>query len=702
MKRILLALILFFVSAGQLPSFAAPPVDDPYLWLEEVTGDRALFWVRAQNAKSQGQLQAAPGFEAMRTRMLRILDSKDKLPFVHKQNDRFYNFWRDEAHPRGLWRRTTLAEYRKPSPAWETVLDLDALAKSEKESWVWHHANCLYPRFERCLVRLSRGGADAAVLREFDTKKRAFVPGGFTLPEGKSLAAWRDLDTLYVAADFGPGSLTSSGYPRIVKEWKRGTPLSAAKTIFEGKATDVSVSAVRNFEKERSVDIISRGISAFEQESFIRDGGKLVRIDVPIDADISLWHDQLLITLRSDWTVGTRTWPKGALLTVLLRAFLAGDRGFTMLFTPSPNKSLADIAPLHSGLVVNELVDVHNQLVLWQRKGGAWASEPLPSSALATTELFPLEPADTDEFFIHTTSFVKPSSIELGALHKPSEPLKSDPAFFDASDLVVEQHFARSKDGTRVPYFQVSKKGLALTGDQPTLLTGYGGFEVSLEPSYRALTGVAWMERGGIFVQANIRGGGEYGPAWHQAAQKQNRQRAYDDFIAVAEDLIARKLTSPKRLGIIGGSNGGLLMGVMLTERPELFSAIVCENPLLDMKRYHLLLAGASWMAEYGDPDKPEEWAAISSYSPYQNVKKGISYPPVLFTSSTRDDRVHPGHARKMVARMLEQGYVPLYYENIEGGHGGAADNAQQAFMNALAFAFLGDKLGLPLPQPKN
>jgi prolyl oligopeptidase len=680
---------------------AVAPVDDPHLWLEDITADKALAWVRERNRASQRELEAVAGFTATRDRVRSILESKDKTPYVTKRGTAYYNFWQDDQHPRGLLRRTSLGEYKKPKPSWEIVLDVDALGATEHESWVYEGSTCLYPRYERCLLRLSRGGADAVVIREYDVVAKRFVDGGFALPEGKSFLEWKDRDTVYVGADFGAGTLTASGYPRIVKEWKRGTPLADATTLFEGKPSDVMIGAGRQWDHGVSYDIVNRGISTYTSEQFLVQGGKLVKLDVPLDADASMWNAQIFVTLRSDWAIGGKTWPKGAMLAMPLSDFLAGKREFFAVFEQSPTRSLAAVATLKSSLVINELEDVHNKLYVWKLSRTGWAKQPFVQpagvGALDTVSVWPVDAdGSTDDYWMSASGFLLPSTLSLGALGKPATQLKHSPTFFDAKGLVVEQHFATSRDGTRVPYFQVSRDKLALDGSNPTLLYGYGGFEVSLTPAYDPVSGAAWEERGGVYVLANIRGGAEYGPAWHQAALKHDRQRAYDDFIAVAEDLIARKVTSTPHLGIEGGSNGGLLMGVMLVERPDLFGAIVCEQPLLDMKRYHKLLAGPSWMEEYGDPDNPEDWAALAKFSPYQNVKRGTKYPRILFTSSTRDDRVHPGHARKMVARMLEQGHDVLYYENIEGGHGGAADNAQRAYMDALAFAFLAKQLGLP------
>jgi len=668
----------------------AESANDPYSWLEEVTGERALSWVRQQNALSTKELESSPVFEPIRARLLSILDSKERIPYVAKHGEYYYNFWRDEKNPRGLWRRTSLAEFKKPEPAWEIVLDLDNLGTTEKENWVWKGYDVLYPTYDRCLIFLSRGGADAVVVREFDLKSKEFIKSGFFLPEAKSEVAWRDKDTLYVGTDFGPGSLTSSGYPRVVKEWQRASSLAEAKTVFEGKTEDVSVSASVDHDHGHTYEFIGRGVTFFTSEEYLRHGEQWVRIEKPADANVGTFEDQIVLRLRTDWTVGGKTYPAGALLATGFEKYLQGDRNLEMLFTPAERKSLEATTATKNYLIVNELDNVRNRLYILQRQDEKWTRTPLPAPDFGSVGVNGIDPDESDDYFMTVTDFLTPSSLYYGKVGETTcEKLKSLPTFFNAADLEVSQHEAVSKDGTKVPYFQVSRKGPTLNGKNPTLLYGYGGFEIPMLPVYNAGVGSAWLERGGVYVLANIRGGGEFGPKWHEAARKANRQRAYDDFIAVAEDLTRRKLTSPDHLGIEGGSNGGLLMGVMLTERPDLFKAVVCQVPLLDMRRFNKLLAGASWMDEYGNPDKPDDWAYLSKYSPYQNVKPDRKYPRVLFTTSTRDDRVHPGHARKMVALMEAQGHNVLYYENIEGGHGGAANNKQSAFMSALAYTFL-------------
>jgi prolyl oligopeptidase len=694
-------------TAGEASAALAPTPADPYLWLEDVLGDEALAWVRARNAESRKVLEAWPRFGQTRDQIRAILDSKEQIPTVARRGEWFWNFWRDEENPRGLWRRARLDEYRKPVPQWDVVLDLDALAKAEDENWVWGGASCLGPAYERCLVTLSRGGSDAHVVREFDVARRAFVTDGFVLPEAKSEVEWVDADTLYVATDFGPGSLTDSGYPRVIRRWHRGTPLASATTVFEGEHADVAVgvSVDRTPGFERTV--FTRSIDFYNTRSFLlrpeagADGRPvLAPIEKPEDASLAFWRERALLWLRSDWHVGDRTWTSGSLLVADARAYLAGERRFEALFTPTPTRSLASYGTTRDRVILDVLENVAGRIEEWTPGPHGWTRRdvkaPFPG-ALSTTELHdPLLAEDplAESYFVSYTDFLTPDSLYLAHTGSDErELLKARPAYFDAQGMRVEQRFATSRDGTRVPYFVVWPRGAKADGANPTLLYGYGGFEISLTPWYSGAFGKAWYDHGGVLVIANIRGGGEFGPAWHQAAVKAQKQNSYDDFIAVAADLAASGITSAHHLGIEGGSNGGLLVGAVMVQRPELFGAVACQVPLLDMRRFNRLLAGASWMAEYGNPDEPDEWAWISRYSPYQNVRRDVHYPAVLFTTSTRDDRVHPGHARKMAARMLEQGHDVLYYENIEGGHGGAADNAQRADLQALQFAFLWQRL---------
>ena len=660
---------------------------DPYLWLEDVTGEAALDWVRAQNATVSKALESQPGFAALRDRLRAIYDSSDRIPGIVKRGTFLYNLWQDAEQPRGLWRRTTLESYRTPTPDWETVLDLDALGREEGENWVWKGAHTRHPDHDRALIELSRGGADAVVVREFDLRGKRFVEGGFFVPEAKTTIAWAGRDEVFVGTDFGPGSLTDSGYARLVKRWKRGQALEDAELVFEANTSDVWANGFEHLEPDGSrLEIVQRGITFFTNEFFIAVDGQAVRVDKPDDANALTWRGYLLLHLRSDWTVAGRSFKQGSLVSARLEAYLRGDRSLEVVYEPNERSSLESVAPTRSRLVLNVLENVQSRLLSARPDGTGWALEPVAIPANLNAQAQPYDELESDDFLLTTTGFLTPTTLNLHA--GTLEALKQNPHFFDTAGLEVRQFEATSADGTRVPYFRIARQGLEHHGRRPTVLYGYGGFEVSELPAYLSVKGPAWLESGGVFVIANIRGGGEFGPRWHQAALREHRQRAFDDFIAVAEDLIAQGVTSPPHLGIQGGSNGGLLVGAVMTQRPELFGAVLCQVPLLDMRRYHTLLAGASWMAEYGDPDNEHDWAFIGRYSPYQNVHADRRYPKVLFTTSTRDDRVHPGHARKMAARMLEQGHEVLYFENIEGGHGGAADNAQRAHMTALGNAF--------------
>ncbi|CAN7280402.1 prolyl oligopeptidase family serine peptidase [Pseudoduganella sp. LjRoot289] len=662
---------------------------DPHLWLEDVAGDAPLDWVRRQNAAASAELETLPQFPALHARLKTILNSQDRIPYVSLHCGYYYNFWRDATHVRGIWRRTTPEQFLLAEPRWDTIVDVDRLAADEGENWVWAGASFLHHE-ERCLLSLSRGGGDAHVLREYDVATRSFVADGFILPEAKARSAWIDRDTLFVATDFGPGSMTSSGYPRIVKEWKRGTPLDLAATVFEGDADDLAVGAAKDFTPGHEFQLIWRSMSFYSNELYLREGVQLTKVDKPDDATAYTVRDQLIIELRSEWTVDGRSYPQGALLAADFRRFMQGGRELAVLFAPTPTSSLDGVSATRSALLLNELDNVKNRITELRHVDGAWQRRTVDAPAFGTLDVSALDSIDSDQYFLSVTDFLTPTTLYLAEAGSDQRAqLKSLPAFFDAAPCTVQQFQATSSDGTAVPYFVVTGKDAGAGAPRPALLYGYGGFEVSLKPFYSAVTGSAWLERGGIYVLANIRGGGEFGPRWHQAALKEHRQRAFDDFIAVAEDLGARGLSSPRHLGIMGGSNGGLLVGAVMAQRPELFNAVVCQVPLLDMKRYHQLLAGASWMGEYGDPDDPAQWGYISRYSPYQNVSAAKRYPRILFTTSTRDDRVHPGHARKMAALMQEQGHDVLYWENTEGGHAGAANNDQQAMMWSLTYSFL-------------
>ncbi len=676
-----------------MPNTAASA--DPFLWLEGVTDEKALDWVRERNAKAEAEIASTPEFKRLETDLRAILDSEARIPGVQKIGTHYYNLWKDKQNPQGLWRRTTLAEYRKPDTKWETVIDLDALNAAEKENWVWHGAECLKPKYERCLIALSRGGSDADVTREFDLDAKTWVQDGFFRPESKGGLQWIDQDTVFVYTDFGAGSMTKSGYPRVVKQWTRGTPLESAKLVYEGKPEDMYIAAYRDLSPGFERDFVSRTLAFYNDELYLRGkDGKLVKIDVPNSANKAVHNQWLTLELREPWKSKDRSYEAGSLLVIDFDKFMAGDREFDIAFAPDEHTSLSGYTWTKQHLVLSLLNDVKSKIRIMTPIGeGSWRQSLLVGApAVGTVDVSAIDADIGDALWMTTTDFLTPTTLSMVEIGQPPQKLKSMPAFFEADGMITEQQFATSKDGTKVPYFIVRSKFLPLDGSTPTLLWGYGGFEVSFTASYNSMAGRGWLQNGGVYVLANIRGGGEYGPRWHQAALKANRHKAYEDFAAVAEDLFARRITSPARLGAQGGSNGGLLMGNMIVQYPQLFGAVVCQVPLLDMKRYNHLLAGASWMAEYGDPDT-KDWEFIKTFSPYHLLKEGTTYPPVLFTTSTRDDRVHPGHARKMMAKMETMNADVRYYENIEGGHGGAANNEQEAHMRALAYTFLWQQL---------
>ncbi|MBV1776742.1 prolyl oligopeptidase family serine peptidase [Burkholderiaceae bacterium DAT-1] len=697
--RTTLAISLLALGIGQAFAQASEPArdtaEDAFQWLEEVNGEKPMDWVKGQNASTRKTLENLSTFKSIRQDMLSILDAKDRIPGITKIGNYYYNFWTDSEHRRGIWRRTTLAEYRKADPKWDTIIDVDALGQADKQSYVWHGANCVYPNYDRCLVSLSVGGGDAVIVREFDLKNRTWVKNGFELPLAKGGMDWINRDTVFVQTDFGDGSMTTSSYPRIVKLWKRGTPLSSAKTVIAAEKDDMSANGFGVDTNGVHYDRINVQHSFYESDEYLFENNKLVKLNKPKDATISFFGHQLLMKLESPLVTSSKTWPAGSLLAIDLKDFRAGNDNFVALFTPSDTTSLEHYTFTRHYVILDVLDKVKGRLIEWKFDQGKWTNRQVDAPAFGSVSASAVDPDHSDDYFFSHTDFLTPSNLALASAGSDKrELLKQSPERFNASGLEIAQYEAKSKDGTLVPYFIVKPRDLKLDGNNPTLLYGYGGFKVSMTPGYNAGIGKAWLERGGVYVLANIRGGGEFGPRWHEGALKEKRQRAYDDFIAIGEDLIARKITSPRHLGIQGGSNGGLLMGVMLTQRPDLWNAVVCQVPLLDMKRYNKLLAGASWMGEYGNPDIPAEWEYISRFSPYQNVKAEVKYPNVLFTTSTRDDRVHPGHARKMAAKMMDQGHPNvLYYENIEGGHAGAADSGQRADKVAMEYAFLWDKL---------
>ncbi len=679
----------------------APEPHDPHIGLEDVFGEASLNWVRQRNAQSEAMLQADPRFEALRRELREVLDASDRIPGVSRRGAWLYNFWQDAKHPRGIWRRTTMAEYRKAEPKWELLLDVDALGKAEGQSWVWQGSSCLSASSNRCLVALSPGGTDANVVREFDLSTREFVKDGFALPLSKNRWTWVDADTLLVGTAAAGDPVTDSGYPRAVRLWKRGTPLSQARVVFEGQQRDVwaSASSDRTPGFERS--FVMRGIDFYRHEMFVLDGAGLKQVPKPQDAQVAFWKERALMRLRSDWKQGERVWPAGSLLVMSASALMEGKAEPVALFTPTAQRSLAGYTTTATSVVLNVMQDVTGRLEVRRPEGAAWSLRTIPVPNTGTLSVASLHDATVadDEWaeglLVSYTDLLTPESLLLARADRSGiENLKGRQAQFSTNGLRLDQRFAVSKDGTRIPYFIVIPTGPRASGPKPTLLYGYGGFDISMRSAYSGGIGRAWLARGGVYVLANIRGGGEYGPAWHTSAIRENKQRSYDDFIAVAEDLIKTGVTTPAQLGIRGGSNGGLLVGAVMTQRPDLFGAVVCQVPLLDMRRYHRLLAGASWMAEYGNPDREEDWAFISRYSPYHQVPPASGegarkLPPVLLVTSTRDDRVHPGHARKMAARLSERGQPVLYWENIEGGHSGAADNGQRAKMQAMEYTFL-------------
>jgi prolyl oligopeptidase len=663
--------------------------DDPYLWLEDVTAEEALDWVRARNEPTLTEFRDAR-FEQMRAEALEVLDTDARIPYVVRRGEHLYNFWRDAANPRGLWRRTTLDSYRTDSPEWDVLIDVDELGRAADEKWVWAGAGVIEPDHTRALIALSPGGSDASIVREFDMATREFVADGFELPEAKSQVAWADPDTVLVGTDFGPDSLTESGYPRVIKRWRRDTPLAEAETVFEGTRSDVrvfaSVDRTPGFERT----LVLRALDFWNDEVYELRGAELIRIDAPTDASVSIHRDWILIELRTDWYFRDAVYIAGSLLAADYNEFLSGTAELRVVFEPDEHTALNHYAWTKDRLLIVTLADVASRVEI--ATPGTWRREPVPGIPAATNTVVVTADDTGDEFFLDSSGFVTPSRLMRGAGDGQPDPIKSAPAFFAAENLSVAQYFATSDDGTSIPYFVVRSR--EPDGPGPTLLSGYGGFEVARTPGYDGVLGRLWLARGGTFVMANIRGGGEYGPGWHTQAMREGRHKVAEDFAAVATDLVSRGITTVGQLGARGGSNGGLLMGIMLTRYPEKFGALVCDVPLLDMKRYHLLLAGASWVAEYGDPDNPDDWEFISEYSPYQNISPARPYPPVLFTTSTRDDRVHPGHARKMTAALQAVGHTAWYYENIEGGHAGAADNEQIAFKSALSYSFLWRTLG--------
>ncbi|RWC72465.1 MAG: S9 family peptidase [Mesorhizobium sp.] len=672
------------------------PVDetqDPFLWLEDRTSKQSLDWVHQQNEVTVAQLQGDPSYQASFQTALDLMTAEDNIAVGAAIAGHVYNFWQDKTNALGLWRRTTIASYKTDKPEWETIIDFDQLAAKEGIKWVFGGAVRLYPDFNRCLVSMSPDGGDASAMREFDIAARSFVEGGFQAPASKSGFGWLDEDMVIVSAAFEEADKTESGYPRVVKLWKRGTRLEEATPIFEGKTEDLAVGAGVEFDGEKRHLFLARTLNFFASHSFLRlPSGENRRIPLPDDVtDTALFRDQLVFGVRTPWTApdGTACQPDG--LYSLDFAYWIETGGFgaiETLLAPAHRVSIAGLARTQDRLFINLMDNVRGKVIVCERKDGAWSLKPVALPENGTVGISHAEHFGSTVSFSFT-DFLTPSSIIWS--DDDGETLatvKSQPARFDASPLISEQFEARSKDGTMIPYFVVRRRDQ--NGPVPTLLYGYGGFEVPLLPGYAGVRGRLWLEKGNAYVQACIRGGGEFGPGWHQAALKGKRQNGFDDFAAVAEDVVRRGIATAQSLGIQGGSNGGLLTGASLTQHPELFGAVIIEVPLLDMLRYTELPPGASWMAEYGDPSKPEDAQWLSAYSPYQHVKADAAYPPVLLTTSTADDRVHPGHARKMAARLLEAGHgKTLFFEETEGGHGGRGDRRPQAAQTAMKYVFL-------------
>ncbi len=702
MQRVRRRSFLGWVSLGLIPGLGVKAADavsmtdnDPYLWLEDIHGAKALDWVKAQNVRSAA-LKQDPRYRADYDALLAMLDAQDRIPSPELIAGTVFNFWQDADHVHGIWRRTSLASYAQAAPQWETLLDVDALPAEAGKAWVFEgaqHARGL----ARCLISLSPGGGDAVVVREFDLRTKQFIGDGFSLPEAKSNVVYDGAENVLFGSDFGPGSLTDSGYPRIVKFWKRDSPIDSAVTVYEGTAKDVSVQPFALHGETATHVMIVRSVDFYKAEyRYVLPDATTLAVPLSEWADVKGFYAGCLIaTLRQDWTPeGQPKIAEGSLIAFPLEEFLATRElpHIAVLFTPGERVAVQEIMSGRDAVYATIFTNVTGAVHAFRLQDGQWRDVKLALPEGGSPGVTAVDDFGSSAFFSYQ-SFLTPTTLYADAGDDKPQGIKALPARFDATPFVSEQFEAVSKDGTKIPYFVVHPK--APNGPQPMLLYGYGGFEISLNPWYWTGAGKVWLGQGGSYAVANIRGGGEFGPAWHSAAMQFYRQRAYDDFIAVAEDMVTRGLTEPKKLAIMGGSNGGLLVGATMVQRPDLFGAVVCQVPLLDMLRFTKLGAGPSWVAEYGDPDVPEQRAYLQTYSPYQNVKKGEKYPPVFFVTATSDDRVTPVHARKMAARMEEFGDDVLFYENTEGGHSAAADHAQQAEMNALTFLYLAEKLTL-------
>lgn len=676
---------------------AAPQDDDPYLWLEDIEGAKALDWVKKENAATDKLITGRPGFEADRKRAREILDDDRQIAMPGEvMGDTITNFWRDATNPRGLWRQSPLDAWLAGKPEWTTLIDVDALGKAEKQSWVWHGADCLAPDYKRCLVSLSPGGTDADIVREWDRPTKSFVEGGFALPQAKSSVTWEDSDTLLVATDYGEGSMTASGYPRIVKRWKRGTPLSAAETLAEGEHEDVGMNVFALVDGDKRWPMISRGKTFYTADIKLPnvDASRYISTIVPDTASVrDVVDGQLIIFLNQDWA----NIPAGSLVSLSL-ADMSADRKVPIVtaMTPTRAQAIENVSATDNILWVKALDDVEGKLFALRRDPatGQWSQKEVPLADKATVTI-----AGTigkrDVVLATAETMLTPPTLYAAAETGAPKAVQSLPATFDAKDMLVEKRFTTSKDGTQIPYFLVRRKSDS-EAPVPALIHAYGGFRAAQTPGYltgqpyrAGPLGLFWVEDGNAYVLANIRGGGEYGPGWHQAALREKRQNSFDDLHAVAEDLVKTGVSAKGRIAISGRSNGGVLVGAAMTQRPDLYGAVISGSPIKDMWRYDKMLAGASWVAEYGDPDVPGDWAFLSKYSPYHNIRRGVKYPPIFLYLSTKDDRVHPGHARKFAARLMANGNRVYYHEYIEGGHSVGADHAEDAVRAAMLHGFL-------------
>lgn len=673
---------------------------DPNLWLEGVEDEKALDWVRSQNARSLDDLQSDPGYAKDEETAREILTSKERIPYGRLRDGQVYNFWQDDEHVRGVWRRTPRDSYATAEPEWETILDIDKLAEDEGKNWVFKGVDVFEDKKTGeyfTLVSLSDGGKDAVVKSEFDLETKSFVEGGFETPEAKQRSTWVDKDTLLIGTDWGEGSLTESGYPRIVKRWKRGTPLHKAEIVMEGDVSDVSVGAFTlEMDDGSLLSCLEESDTFFTSTYFLLPDGGSSPVQWPLPAKcwiMGIYRGNLLVSLKEDWTPeGQKSFQSGDLVAFSIGEFLKDYElpQVNLVFRPDSTQAVNYVAIAKGAALMSINENVVGKVLRIEPDGeNGWNAEPVELPGPGDVGIA-FSDKDEPVVYLSYEGFLTPSSLlEYDVATREIATLKSLPEKFDTTGLSVEQHFATSFDGTKIPYFQIGRADLKDDGSAPTLLYGYGGFQISMQPSYNPVVGRLWLEKGGVYVVANIRGGGEFGPEWHDAGLKTNRQRVYDDFIAVAEDLVSRGVTSPEHLGIMGGSNGGLLMGVMLNQRPDLWNAVVVQVPLLDMLRYHKLLAGASWVDEYGSPDVPEERAFLEKISPYHNFNPEAKYPVPFFVTSTKDDRVHPGHARKMAKRFEDAGKPFFYYENIDGGHSAASNQLERAKRNALEFTYL-------------